>query len=389
MKKSNIYPSIVLGCVCVAVALLLSGINMFTAPIIADRQDADANAALLEVLPNGKDFKPLEITDAYPEVITDGWKADGGFVFKATVNGYKPGLVIMCGIDAEGKIAGVKHIVTNETYGFEAELNGAYVGDTIDSAELIIATGATSKSMTSLAYFDAVKASLQAAVIAGGGSVDVRNPEQILQDNLNAALGTTDVKFSRWIATEIVTGVDKVYAAEGGAGYVFVIGESFIGVNESGVVTQGVSEENATAAVAAYEIVSASKLTKLTELPSGIKKNVLAAYVTESGNYLFELEGYGFYDAYGSSIKITVTISAEGKIIDCATTDQHKDEGYGQSATEEYSAQFVGVDAETLKSSTDLGAISSATYTTQGYRKALQAAFDAFAKITAEGGNEQ
>lgn len=375
---------------CIAAALLLSVINMFTWPIIDGLQGEAANAALLEVLPGttAKDFTSLEITDAYPEVITEGWKANAGYVFKAKVNGFQPGLVIMCGIDKEGKITGVKHIVSNETYGLETELNGAYVGDTLDSAELIIATGASPESMTSIAYFDAVKASLQAAVIAAGGSVDVRGPEQILQDNLNAALGLTDVKFKRWIATEVVTGVDKVYAPESGSGYVFVIGESFIGVNESGVVTEGVSEENAAAATEAYAVVSASKLTKLDELPAGVKKNVLAAYVTESGNYLFELEGYGFYHAYGSSIKITVTISGEGKIIDCATTEQHKDEGYGQSATEEYSAQFVGVDAETLKSSTDLGAISSATYTTQGYRKALQAAFDAFDKITAEGGNE-
>ena len=62
MKQSKFYPAIVLGSICLTVALLLSAINMITAPIIAERENASANAALVEVLPDGKDFKEIEIT---------------------------------------------------------------------------------------------------------------------------------------------------------------------------------------------------------------------------------------------------------------------------------------------------------------------------------------
>ena len=40
MKKSNIMPSVVLGAVCLIVALLLSLINSVTAPLIEEAQNA-------------------------------------------------------------------------------------------------------------------------------------------------------------------------------------------------------------------------------------------------------------------------------------------------------------------------------------------------------------
>ena len=40
MKKSNWMPSLVLGCICIVVALLLSVVNMVTAPIIEAAQSA-------------------------------------------------------------------------------------------------------------------------------------------------------------------------------------------------------------------------------------------------------------------------------------------------------------------------------------------------------------
>jgi Na+-translocating ferredoxin:NAD+ oxidoreductase RnfG subunit len=168
-------PSVVLGCICLAVALLLSVINMFTAPIIAQRQSAAANEALLEVLPNGKDFKEIEITSSYPSIVKKGWTADGGSVFQMEVIGYASGLVIMCGVDAEGKIAGVKHIASNETFGAEGELNGAYTSkkDTIDSLELILSASASKGApMTASAYYKAVDAALEAALIASGKKVE-------------------------------------------------------------------------------------------------------------------------------------------------------------------------------------------------------------------------
>ena len=107
MKKQNIMPSLVLGCICLVVALLLSGVNMITAPIIEAAQNAAANEALLEVLPDGKDFKELTIDEKYPAVINMGYKAEGGYVFRASVTGKSSGLVIMVGVSEDGKIVGL------------------------------------------------------------------------------------------------------------------------------------------------------------------------------------------------------------------------------------------------------------------------------------------
>ena len=417
MKKSNLMPSVVLGCICLVVALLLSVVNMFTAPVIEAANEAAANAALTEVLPGGSGFKEIEITSDYPAVVTKGYKADGGYVFQMSVVGYKPGLVIMCGVDSEGKIAGVKHVQSSETYGMENELNGAYIGDTLDSVELVLATGATSGSKSSKAYFDAIKAALQSYIIANGGSVDVRTPEQILQDNCNAALGTEGKTFVRWFATEVLVGVDKVYTTD--VGCVFVIGESFIGVTPSGVTTPDVSTEDTSTVTAAYNTIAASVANPPTEidvpeLGASAKQFVKKAYVTESGNYVFDLVANGYDVGFDYSegnmagtpkqISIKLSIAADGKIIDCMTVDHSESSGVGDiCATDEYRDSWHGAENSDLsvtvgtpdydsdlipEGSTDLGAIAGATFTAQGYQSAVKAAFAAFELLTNEGGNE-
>ena len=398
--KKSLKDVLVLFVICSVFGTLLALVNFITAPIIRANDSAAADAALLEVLPDGKNFKEIEITDKYPTVVDKGWKADGGYVFQMTVEGWSSGLVIMVGVDTEGKVAGVKHLQTNETYGLESQLNQVYLGDTLETLEFInVTSGAT--SLSSSGYFKAVDAALKSAAVANGENVETKTPEEILQANCNTALGTTDLVFTRWFATEIITGVDKVYEAADGAGYVFIIGESFVGVNESGVTTPDASEENKATASEAYDTVTASALTEITELPNGINKNIVKkAYITLTGNYVFELEGSGYAD-YGASygggrapIYISVSISPDGKIIDCVTTYHTESKGYGDKcATDEYRDGWVGKEGTDIVvsgkpvNSTDLGAIAGATYTTHGYQKAVKAAFAAFELLT-EGGNE-
>ena len=183
MKKKIFMPAIVLCSICIVVALLLSFVNMVTAPIIKARQDAAVNEALLEVLPGGKNFEKIEITSEYPEAVTEGYRADGGFVFKVTVTGKSTGLIIMCGIDSNGNVVGTKVIANNETPDYAEKvfpavegLDGKYKGMTLDGFDPYLVSGAT---LTSKAYADAIKAALQAAAIAGGDSVDVRTPEHL------------------------------------------------------------------------------------------------------------------------------------------------------------------------------------------------------------------
>ena len=415
MKKSNILPSIVLGAICLVVAILLSVVNMFTAPVIAERQAAAASAALQEVLPGGSDFTELDLSEKeYPEIVEKGWQANGGFVFQMRVKGYASGLVIMCGVDADGKITGVKHIASNETFNAEGELNGAYTAkqDTLESLEKILSTSASKGApMTSQAYYDALKAALESAILAGGGMT----PEQQLQADLNTALGTTDLTFTKWFATEVIEGVDKVYESE--VGKVYVIGETFVGIKADGTVVGEVDADASAKAIAAHGIIAESNPTEITELPAGVNKTIVTkASVTASGNYVFELSAIG-YDAgfeYSNGhmpgntpqpIIIYVSISSEGKIIECLTVKHSESSGYGdECATEGYMNSWTGAEKDDVtvvtgapshnsdlvpEGSVDLGAISSASYTTQGYQNAIKAAFTAFELLTTtEGGND-
>ena len=409
MKKANFMPTIVLGSICLVVALLLSLVNSVTAPVIEAAQNAAANEALIVVLPDGKNFEEITLDEKYPAAITKGYKADGGFVFQATVTGKSAGLIVLCGIDSEGKIVGTAVIADQETDSYDANVfpavtgtEGAYRGMDINHFAPYLVTGAT---LTSKAYGEAVKAALQAYVIANGGSVDVRDPEQILQDSCNEALGTTDVKFTKWFATEALEGVDAVYVAEDNSGRVYVIGETFVGVKADGTVVNAGSADEA-AVMAADAIINASNLTEITILPEGVNtKTVKKIYVTDSGNYIFELEAKGYQALFdygnGTLINIKLSISADGKIIDCLTVSHAESQGFGDAcATEEYYEQFRGSSASDIVVSvpspdahadqiatdnTDIGAISSATFTTYGYQKAVKAAFEAYEILIAGG----
>ena len=75
MKNSKFYPALVLGTICLVATLLLSGVNMITRPLIEAAQNAATTAALLEVLPGGKNFEEIEITSEYPAIVTySKWK---------------------------------------------------------------------------------------------------------------------------------------------------------------------------------------------------------------------------------------------------------------------------------------------------------------------------
>lgn len=407
--KKNIMPTVVLGSICLIVALLLSLINSITAPIIEEAQNAAANEALAVVLPEGKNFKEITIDEKYPAVITKGYSADGGFVFQATVTGKSSGLIILIGIDAYGKIVGTKVIAEQETDSYDVNVfpavegtDGAYKGMDIDSFTPFLVSGAT---LTSKAYGEAVKAALQAFTIANGGTVDIRTPEQILQDNCNAALGTTGVTFTKWFATEILEGVDAVYVAADNSGRVFVLGEFFVGVKADGTYSD-TSAVNTEVPLIANTIIENSTLTEITELPEGIDEEIiLKAYVTASGNYVFDLKASGFanysyeegYSDVEVPIYISVSIDPEGKIIACVTTKQSESKGYGDACgTDEYVDKWAGVsDGDVVistgpigKDSTDVGAIAGATVTTKAYQKAIKAAFAAFELLTTENGGE-
>ncbi|MBQ7011989.1 MAG: FMN-binding protein [Clostridia bacterium] len=384
MFKEKIMPTTVLGAICLVVALLLSVVNMFTGPIIEKAQAEKANAALAVVLPGGTNFTELPVEGAgYPESVTAAYKADNGFVFRMEVTGYKPGLIIMCGINNDGTVAGADFIASNETLYAEVGLGAKFVGYTKDTINTDIIAGPTAK-LTTGAYYSAIEAALNAFIIANGGTVDLRDPAQILQDNCNAALGTEGATFEKWFATARVDGVDALYISDKGA--VAVIGESFVGIADGAVVGEA-GETEKTAALAAYNAYKSEKLTEIAK-PDGASDNVLKMFTAENGTVVIEMraKGYGImgdWHTSGEYINLKVAIDGEGKIISTLTTYQSESKNIGDIvASPDYYEQYNG---KTEADYTDVAIVSGATYSTDGYRTAIKQAFEAFKLL--KGGN--
>lgn len=382
--KKHIISVVTLFVICAVVSVALAVCFEITNPIILERQKAAASGALAEVMPDGGSFEKMDISSyTLPSTIQEVHKAsNGGYVFQIGFSGFNPGNIAMVGVSANGEVTGTKVITNTESSGFGADHlpaldgKGHYNGSTLDTIDGVDTVSGCTVSTS--AYRSAVKDALSAATILGGGSVDLRDPAQILNDNLNAALGTEGVEFEKHFFTEVVEGVDAIYIAKNGAGHVVVIGETFVGVDAEGNV---IGEANEVAENAIVTI----KSTTFTELDpkafDGVSKRVKSAKVSDAGVYVLEVEGSGFgkkgssdYGASGEYLVIRIALTADGKIIDCYTVYQNESKGFGDvCATEEFYGQFAG---KTQDNYEDI-IIAGSTYTTDGYHGAIKNAFKA------------
>lgn len=395
MKKYG-KSTLVLVSICATISLMLAATNAITAPIIKKNQNAAANAALLEVMPNGKDFEKMDIGSfTLPATVNEAYKeAGGGYVVKLTTTGYSSDFVIMCGVNADGTVSGTVCLSSNETLGYEKTFGENFVGKNGEAVETVDTISGATKTTT--AYRGAVKDAINAATILGGGSVDIRSEEEILADNLSAALPAGEGKFTKLFLTEVIEGIDAIYTADNGKGAVCVSGEQFIAVDENGAVISEVSDDLAANISAQMAIVNASVETEidLTAYPD-LSSALLSAAKTETGNYVLEMRGAGYginggddyHPASGEYIYIRVSMTKDGKIIDCLTVSQAETPNIGSAcAEEEFYGQFVG---KTEADYEDIDAISGATLTTNGYKKAILRAFESVKILEGGAGNEE
>ena len=383
MKKS-VQSTLVLVCICSVIAILLAITNAITAPIIEENSQAAANASLLQVMPNGKNFEKMD-TSGYtlPATVSEVFAEEGGgHVFKLTTAGYGANFVIMCGVNADGTVSGAVCLSSGETLGYEKTFGENFTGKTGDEVDAVDTISGATK--TTAAYRGAVKDALNAAVILGGGSVDLRSEEEILADNLASARPAGEGKFTRLFIVEAIEGIDAIYTADNGRGAVCVIGEQFIAVDEAGAVLSEVPAETAAQVAAQMAIVNATTttaldLTKYATLPSAL----VSAEKTATGNYILEVKGAGYginggnqyHPASGEYIYIRVAMTAAGKILDCVTLSQAETDNIGSvCADEDFYGQFIG---RTEADYTGIDAIAGATLTTDGYTKAIGRAFEA------------
>ena len=383
-------------CVCIVITLALAVTNSITAPIIEKNQNAAANDALLVVMPDGKSFEKLDISGyTLPATVVEAYKAEaGGYVFKLETVGYASGFSIMCGVGADGKVTGTAVLASGETPSIGGAAAGTLAPSLVgkDSASIDSVDTIAGATRTTAAYRAAVKDALNAAIILGGGDVDLRTEEEILLENLSAALPAGEGKFTKLFITEVITGIDAIYKADNGKGAVCIIGEQFIALDESyNVITDVSADVAATVKEQAEKALTSTSedvdLTKYNGLPSAL----LSAKKTASGNYVLEMRASGFgingdewYRPSGEYIRIRVSMTADGVIIDCFTVSQKETDGLGSAcADEKFYGQF---DGKTKENYTDIDGITGATLTTDGYKTAILRAFESVAIL--KGGAE-
>ena len=380
--KKQLKSVISLTAICAVVALLMALTNFITAPIIEEQEKNAVGEAFKTVLPEGEGFEAVDLSKyELPSTVEEAYsEKNGGYAFKLRTAGYGSDLVLMCGINNEGAVAGVSYISGNETLGVEAtygeNLKDA-TADTIESVDTVAGATKTSTAMKS-----AVKDALNSAIILGGGSVDIRDEATILKDNLNTALPDAKGEFTEIFITEEVGNVSAIYKADNNFGFVFVLGENFVATDNNGTVLTEVSEDIKPEVIDAVQKIIGSTMTeidisKYPDMPSNVQK----AYKTSSGNYVFDLRGAGYgingdkYTRSGQYIEIKVSLTPAGKIISCKTTAQKESEGIGDAcANPEFYTKFNGKDQSTFG---EVDAIAGATITTKGYKTAISRAFDA------------
>ncbi len=399
--KKNIMPTIVLSCICMAVALILSGINMVTGPIIEKQRQAAANGALLVVFPDGDGFEEIDIsTLGLPEAITNAYKETSGkgYVFRVTSTGYKSGMVIMVGIDSEGKITGSQCLETQDTFGKEPQIDNSYNGQSLaDFAPNMIA-GAT---MTSSGYRDAISNALQSFVLASGGKLDPAI-------ELEAKITELAPGFANPAAVETSGSFKKILKASNDAGFAYISSsgeEAFLTlVNATGgckvydiegndvtadheaIVTE--AKAHAAANQASYVDALNTKISRLFEDASELTALEIPTFNTVVAAVSFNSNGAEYYGFYSRSIgfhqmDVYFVIDANGAIAKMDAKQFIFDEEYfmnfGGMDAGSYKSGFEGLTTDTWTG--EQAVIATATMTSNAIKQSANDSFEAWGAI--------
>ena len=313
-------------------------------------------------------------------------------------------IVLMVIIDANGCIIDVQTVSYGDDGNFgkaqlaDGKYNVNFIGkDKAGASAVDIVAGVT---FTTTAYKNAINNAFDVVTLLEDGWVDNRTEEEKFSIALSRALPEANGEFTKYFKVEAIEGVDTIYVADNGAGYVCVIGTdstgTFIGVGADGVAV-GENENNAVAEAAIAKVIASKvvdvDLTEFNDSATASKevrklfKKIKSVQLTESGNYIISVSCDGFGkkgDHYagpsGKSFIIKVCISADGTILDAVTVEEYETPTIGGVLLEDgsYNSNFIGQD-KTGAESVDL--IADCTLTTDGFKTGVLNAFEAMAII--------
>ncbi len=120
--KNNIKSIIVLGSICLIVAVLLATVNYITAPIIERNAMIAEQESLRVVLPGSEVFEELELSENIPATVTGIYEETNNKGYAVTVettSDYSQNpMTFTVGIDSDGKISGIEITNYSETKDF-------------------------------------------------------------------------------------------------------------------------------------------------------------------------------------------------------------------------------------------------------------------------------
>ncbi len=116
--KDILIPAAILTAIALVATAALAVTNYFTQPIIEGNQLGEAGLARLELIPEGDDFKEIELTDELTALgIADVYTAENGAgtVISVTEKGYGGAFTVMVGFNTDGAVVAYKALSHDET----------------------------------------------------------------------------------------------------------------------------------------------------------------------------------------------------------------------------------------------------------------------------------
>ena len=433
-KKSGFAASaLVLVLIFAVFALVLFGINIFAAPLIAANGSAQQFAPLYSVMPEAKGFELIyDANDSaasalvdVPETVQAIYSESSGLGYAirlSTTQGYtKEPIEFTIAIDAEGKISGTELTAYPDTKDFGADYPGSFIGQDSALGDVGLVAGVT---FSSSAFKNAVSDGFAALISNGLVGAGVKSDAQILTElsvQVFTGLANRD-GVAQVEEPEVAEGqfsfIQKIMKALNGSGFAFVAkdGENsyLLVCNVSGAVrvydiegkdvtdtANAAMVEEAAAYAAANTVSNAdAELKKLrTMVSDGAELTAVSlgdAFNSVTGAYRIvdgETTLYGFcarpYAYSNQPIAVYFVLDESGAIVSMACDEIIL---FGEYFTSyeldeaKYKEGFAGLTAGSFTGEQTL--ISGATASTNAMTVATEDVFAAFQAILAtEGGN--
>lgn len=411
----------IIAIVLVAV-LLLTGLNVYTAPLIANNGSAAELTPLFSVMPDAAGFELLydaaspadsALSDV-PESVQSIYGETGGMGYAlrlSTSAGYtKEPIELTLAIDAEGKISGIELTAYPETKDVGEDYPQTYIGQDSTLADVALVAGVT---YSSSAFKNAVADGFAALVNNGLIGAGVKGDEQILTEMLADVFpgivnptGTPQYEEQEIVCSYITKSLkalnDSGFALimkNGDATYMAVC-NAFGSVKIVDVEGNEVNDEAMAAEAKAYaeaNIVSHSDgdLNKVKLLVpdasdvtpislEGVYNSVTCAYKAEGVGYVFVSRSYGYSN---EPMVIYYVIDDNGAIVTMTADELILFKEYFTSYQldeSSYKAGFAGLTGDSFTG--DEALISGATVSSDAVRVATEDAFAAFAAVNENGG---